>query len=183
VREKFLTGCWTPVDLPRRTLLHSVIQLISKSVKYVRTQLIRNLIIRIAIYPDRLVPSGKFVQNSTALTCLEITGYGIKYSTVLWLVELQIRPGRKVQTQVHNVNSTSGTADCQSSLFSKEKSSYPDFLLIRTARRPIIRINGVLLYYKFGDASLVWSLILRWDNSPFRDYAASLLRFIYHKYI
>jgi len=47
-------------------------------------------------YPDRLGPSGKFVQNSTKLTCLEITGYQIKYSTVLWLIELQIRRGRKV---------------------------------------------------------------------------------------
>jgi len=65
-------------------------------VKYSRTPIIRNLIIRIAIYPDRLRPPGKFVQNSTALTCLEITGYRFKYSTVLWLTELQIRPGRKV---------------------------------------------------------------------------------------
>ena len=38
----------------------------------------------------------KFVENSTKLTCLEINGYRIKYSTVLWLVELQIRSGRKV---------------------------------------------------------------------------------------
>jgi hypothetical protein len=34
-------------------------------------------------YPDRLDPSGKFVENSTKLTCLEITGYRIKYSRVL----------------------------------------------------------------------------------------------------
>ena len=47
-------------------------------------------------YPDRLGPSGKFVENSTKLTCLKITGYPIKYSTVLWLVELQVRCGRKV---------------------------------------------------------------------------------------
>ena len=38
-------------------------------------------------YPDRLGPSRKFVENSTKLTCLEITGYRIKYSTVLWLLE------------------------------------------------------------------------------------------------
>ena len=43
-----------------------------------------------------LAPSGKFVQNSTKLTCLEITGYQIKYSTVLWLIEFQIRRGPKV---------------------------------------------------------------------------------------
>jgi len=37
-----------------------------------------------------------FFENSTKLTCLEITGYQIKYNTVLWLLELQIRSGRKV---------------------------------------------------------------------------------------
>ena len=50
----------------------------------------------IANYPDRLSPSCKFVENSIKLTCLEITGYRIKYNTVLWLLELQIRRGRKV---------------------------------------------------------------------------------------
>jgi len=44
------------------------------------TPLIRTLVIRIANYPDRLGPWGKFVENSTKLTCLEITGYRIKYS-------------------------------------------------------------------------------------------------------
>jgi hypothetical protein len=47
-------------------------------------------------YPDQLGPSRKFVENSTKLTCPEITGYRIKYSTVLWPIELQIRRGRKV---------------------------------------------------------------------------------------
>ena len=47
-------------------------------------------------YPDRLGPSAKFVEDSTKLTCLENTGYGIKNSTVLWLLQLQIRRGRKV---------------------------------------------------------------------------------------
>ena len=42
-------------------------------------------------YPDRFGPSGKFVENYIKLTCLEITGYRIKYSTMLWLPELQIR--------------------------------------------------------------------------------------------
>ena len=54
------------------------------------------LVIQIASYPDQLGPLGKFVENSTKLTCLEITGYQIKYSTVLWLLELQIRLGEKV---------------------------------------------------------------------------------------
>ena len=46
--------------------------------------------------PDRLLPSCKYVENSTKLICLLITGFRIKYSTVLWLLELQIRRGRKV---------------------------------------------------------------------------------------
>jgi len=47
-------------------------------------------------YPDWLGPSRKFVMNSTNLSFLAITVYQIKYSTVLWLPELQIRRGRKV---------------------------------------------------------------------------------------
>ena len=38
---------------------------------------------------DWLGPLGKFVENSTKLTCLEITDLWIKYSIVLWLLELQ----------------------------------------------------------------------------------------------
>jgi hypothetical protein len=47
-------------------------------------------------YPDRLGPSGKLVESSTNLTCLETTCNLIEYSTVLWLLELQISRGRKV---------------------------------------------------------------------------------------
>ena len=35
------------------------------------------------------------------------------YNTVLWLLELQIRRGRKVQTQIRTVNSSSRTSNCQ----------------------------------------------------------------------
>jgi hypothetical protein len=65
---------------------------------YSRTPFNRTLVIRIANYPEQHVPSGKFVQIFTKvrLTCLEITGYRIKYSTVLWLLDLQIRCSRKV---------------------------------------------------------------------------------------
>jgi hypothetical protein len=70
--------------------------------KYSRTPLIQ-----IANYPYRLGPLGKFVENSTKLTCLEITGYQIKNSSVLWLIELHIRCGQKVQMQVCTVNSNS----------------------------------------------------------------------------
>jgi hypothetical protein len=47
-------------------------------------------------YPDQLGPSEKYVENSTKLTYLVNTGYLIKHSTVLWLLELQIKRGRKV---------------------------------------------------------------------------------------
>jgi hypothetical protein len=60
------------------------------------TPLIRTLVIRISNNPDRLGPSAKFVENSAKLNSLEITGYRIKYSRVLWLLELQIRRGLKV---------------------------------------------------------------------------------------
>ena len=61
-----------------------------------RTPIIRTLVVRNANYPERLGPSGKFVENSTKLSCLDITGCRIRYSAVLWLIELQIRRGRKV---------------------------------------------------------------------------------------
>jgi len=49
-------------------------------------QVEQNFIHPDACYPDRLGPSGKFLENSTKWTCLEIDGYRIKYSTVLWLL-------------------------------------------------------------------------------------------------
>jgi hypothetical protein len=58
---------------------------------YSRNSLIRKLAIQIANYPDRLGISSKFIENSTKLICLEITGYRIKYSILLWLLEFQIR--------------------------------------------------------------------------------------------
>jgi hypothetical protein len=65
-------------------------------IKCNRTPLIWTLVTRITNYPGRFCPSGKFVENSTNLNCLEVNGYQIKYSVVLWLAELQIRPGRRV---------------------------------------------------------------------------------------
>ena len=90
------------------------------SYKYSRITLIRALVFRIATYSDRLCPSGKFGENSIKLICIEITGYRIKYSTLLWLIELQIRLGRMIQRQVYTVNSNSRTANCQCSPFSKK---------------------------------------------------------------
>jgi hypothetical protein len=57
---------------------------------YSRTPVIRTMVIRKANYPDKHGPWGTFIHNSTKLTCLEITGYRIKYSTVLWFLELPI---------------------------------------------------------------------------------------------
>ena len=45
--------------------------------KYSRTPHIRTLVIQKANYVNRLGPSSKFVENSTKLNCLEITGYRI----------------------------------------------------------------------------------------------------------
>jgi len=53
------------------------------------------LVIKIIKYLDWLGLLGKFVDNSIKLTWLEITCYQIKYSKVLWLIELQIRHGQK----------------------------------------------------------------------------------------
>jgi hypothetical protein len=63
---------------------------------YSRNSLIRKLAILIANYPDRLSPSRKFIENSTKLICLQITGYRIKYSILLWLLEFKIRRDGKV---------------------------------------------------------------------------------------
>jgi hypothetical protein len=63
--------------------------------QYSWTPLIRTLVIRVTNFPDRFGPADKFVDNSTKLTCLEITSYLIKCRTVFWLLELQIRRGWK----------------------------------------------------------------------------------------
>ena len=72
---------------------------------YSRTPLIRTQVFFVFVFflflffcflSDWLGPSIKFVENFTELTCLEITGCGIRYSTVLWLVAHQIRRGRRV---------------------------------------------------------------------------------------
>ena len=57
--------------------------------KYSGTPLIWTLVIRTANYPDRLGSWGKFVENCTKLSCLEITGHRIKYSTVLWFLNFK----------------------------------------------------------------------------------------------
>jgi len=56
------------------------------------------------------------------INCLDITTYRIKYSTVLWLLEMQISRRWKVQTQIRSVNSDSWTANWHFCLFSKKNS-------------------------------------------------------------
>ena len=90
-----------------------------EGVHYSRIILIWTLVIRIANYPDGFGPSGKFVENSTKLSFRANTGYRIKYSTVLWLLLIQITRGRKVYAQVCTVNSNTRTTNFQFSLFKK----------------------------------------------------------------
>jgi hypothetical protein len=47
-------------------------------------------------YMDRTGPLGKFVENSTEVTSLEMSGSLIKNGTALWLLELQITRGPKI---------------------------------------------------------------------------------------
>jgi hypothetical protein len=60
--------------------------------KYNRTPLIRTLVIRIGL--ARRVNLSRILKKK--LNCLEIADYRIMYRTVLWLLELHIRRGRKV---------------------------------------------------------------------------------------
>jgi len=87
------------------------------------------LVIWIANYSDRLGPSSKFVKISKKLICLEITGYGTKHIKASWLLELQMRGYRKVETQVNAINSNSRNSNCRYSPFSK--------------KNPIIRISYI----------------------------------------
>ena len=96
---------------------------------YSRTPLIRKLVIRNANCPNGIDSSGKFVENSTKLTCLEVTGYRIEYSTVLLPLGLQIRRGRKVQTPVHTVQSRSRTSKCQCRIFANKNPVIRGFCL------------------------------------------------------
>jgi hypothetical protein len=66
--------------------------------EYSVTPIIGTLFIWTANYPDWLGSSSNFVENSTKLICLEITGYRVEYSTVKCCdcVELQTRRGQKV---------------------------------------------------------------------------------------
>jgi hypothetical protein len=94
IKSRFKTGnaCYNSMQ----NLLPSSLLSENTNIKIQETPLIRTLVIRIADYLDRFGPSGKSVENSTKLTYLEITGDRINMSRALWLLELQIRRGRKI---------------------------------------------------------------------------------------
>jgi hypothetical protein len=50
-----------------------------------------------------------------------------KVGTLAWLPEPNSRRGRKIQTQVHIINSNSRTSNCQCSLFSMKNLIIPIF--------------------------------------------------------
>ena len=79
-------------------------------------------------------------------TCREMTGYRIKYCTLLWLLEVKIRRGRKLQMQEHVVKvtaelQTENVAYFQRKLELSGFSAYPD-----GSPSQLIRISGVLLF-------------------------------------
>jgi len=78
---KKLSHFLLPVIISSSCDLNEIFNHYRSTSQYSTTSLNRTLVIRIANYPDRLGPSGKFVENSTKQTCLEITGYRINYST------------------------------------------------------------------------------------------------------
>jgi hypothetical protein len=126
-----------------------------------RTPLDRTQVIRFHNYPDRLGPSVKFGENSTILTYFEVTGYQIKYSTVLWHLELQIRRGRKVQTQVHTANSNSRTANCHCSLFPKKNPIIQIFSLSGCLSGPVIpdKWSSTVSQARLLATSFLWGIM------------------------
>jgi hypothetical protein len=95
-------------------------------------------------YPERQMsgsagPSGKLVENLQKLTCLEIIGYRIKYSTVLWLLDIQsgVVEGFRRRYIVHTVNSNSRTSDCHCSLLSKKNKFFRIFCITGCLAVPI----------------------------------------------
>jgi len=111
---------------------------------YSITAVIRTLVIRIANYPDLLGPSGKFVKNYTKLTRPEITGYRLKYGTVLWLLELECvveRFRRRYVLQiVTSAIQTANVACFQRKIQFSGFSAYPD-----GSQSQLTRKIGVLL--------------------------------------
>jgi hypothetical protein len=153
-------------------------------INYSIVPLIRKLVIRTSNYPDWLGSSDKFIENSTKLSCPEITGYRIKCSTVLRLIELQIRRGRKVQTQVRTANSNSRISDCHCSRFSKKNSIIRIFCISGWLAIPNSADNWSSAVYPYeterysGPCLLIWNImkeIYRTDTTSER-FGASVCR-------
>jgi hypothetical protein len=94
----------------------------------------RTLVIRNSIYPDLLGPSGKFVENSTKLTFLEITGYRIKYSAVECYGFLNLKFFVVGRFRRRYIPSTL-TAELQTTTFSKKNPVIRIFCISRMASR------------------------------------------------
>jgi hypothetical protein len=130
-------------------------------------------------YPDRLGSSGKSVENSTKLTCLEISEYRIKYSTLLWLLELQIRYGRKVETQIHTVNSNSRASNCQCSQFSKKHPIIRIFCISEWLAVPVNpdKWSSAVCVISFKIHFKSWNTIL-WQQKSLACIVCLMTRFI-----
>ena len=91
-----------------------------KKIKYSISPLIRTLAIRTAYYPDLLGPSGKFVENSTKLTCL---GHYWLSDQVLCSVRNRYKLNSNTEIQIVNLTYL-------------KNNYYPHFLHIRVACSP-----------------------------------------------
>ena len=117
------------------------------------------------------------------LIYLDITGYRIKYSTVLWLLELHIRHGGKFQTQVHTVSSNSRTANCQCRLFSKKNPIIRIICIFGRLAAPINPDNWsftVLGYWRLGSETLKVITIL---TKAFPGFSPRLHKFCLHPFL
>jgi len=139
ISENFNVVPWALIPGLCHPRIPSPIKICRKTRNYLygRTPLMWALAVRTTNHPDWFVPLCKSVKNSTKVTCLANVGYRINYSTVLWLLILQIRRGRKVQMQVHTVNSNSRSSNCQCSLFSKKNPTNRTFRMSEWIAIPI----------------------------------------------
>ena len=77
---------WIFIYVSRHGVVHNHNSTLVFLTYTIENPLYRTLVIRIVNFPDRLGPSGKFVENSTKPHFFEFNGYLIKYSSVLWFL-------------------------------------------------------------------------------------------------
>ena len=82
---------------------------------------------------------------------------------MLWLVELQIRRGRKVETPVHTVNGNSRTANCQFNLFSKKHPIIRIFCISEWLAVPINPVKWSSAVLEKARILSVYEVVLRTD--------------------